>query len=978
MNNRDKKYTRKVKRGGGISKTASRSGKGNANTNAKAPKSVKAKVTAASRSAKAKVTAASRSGIPHTYNPKDKRQDIFCLSYKFEGFVPTITCNLTIDQILAQLETMQILPAIHTQIKTITLYYPDTNVTGSLSIRSETWDKASFNADSVMPYLNKALDTYMTSKNSGEYLPLVQSTILDNELENELKKNRKDIGFGINELIAELTTRFPQTHKNITDVTPNNLLHSEIQLEALGDFIVAQLGYAISNDVTKTVLASPTSKTFLSTYNSSDTFTDINTSIDKIHDLSTKNLCKIYHKNYQLLQSMCFILHDKPSKVIVKPLFECMLDRSKKTVSDLLFNTYILPLWHVWYTGFTDTNGPIVTAKRCHDTLNSLFNVFKTYMSGVGIIVPEMITIFSIPYKFILDDQINTELSTCIGHFKYGLTDALGNDKFIIKYRKKPITVATTVAFQDAAQTPKLAVNRLQIIETTVPTAATAATRLQGQYTIHDDDPVNSISWIFKIEPLRFGDISIYHNKAQTCNLYYAAILCFSDVAQAEIAAAGARSESALVQTNGNPLIIIDEGVQKILIAVVSQPVSQNETIPLIKYEYPGIISSARGNNRVSEADTMRKITLLKFTRCQDNITSLNREIRLILAVFVKEAGDQSKIQIVENLSKNEFKTYITTCDGYLSKSMNNGGVLFKGGKVEFSEPAGFKALTDAERDTLNEVTLKMNIYTFAKFYESVKLFIDNVKILLTSYMRTHVFKTKLPIPLQVTYLAIYCTIDTILPNKVSFNSYVTTYDKNKHTGIYDMISLVRRLIPITKITDIFVIYNNHIDNPFKITSISTLTKYRYNLQDMLNEYGGIYINKTQNLTVFMVELVNLFNMAPLFFLMEEIPKLNVILRFRVFDSHGKTTGGPRIYACTIYIYGLRQIFVDKYENFKSLYLVGSTLTGIDVWNNLINANRNLDAAKKTEIIDTNFIPSSAEIVYDDCDLPEEDEEQQS
>lgn len=660
--------------------------------------------------------------------------------------------------------------------------------------------------------------------------------------------------------------------------------------------------------------------TFRGTQTTSEPFKDVLTQINA-YDASNRTIYAVFYRVYFLIKSLCFILHDKPVNAFARELYNVMYNRTVKIFYiGEPYNSLLDGLWAIYFAGFNLQDAePMVTQTRCHRTLNELTNFFDTALyRDTGIVVPKTICLISIPYSVFREkeEKSQEEFAAIIQKNVFGLGDAVGNDKFITDYGLIPV-YPNTCAKQDAAPTT-YEEGTVKITETSIIND----TAIDHEYTM--DLPASlgsSRSQIQGIEPIRFGDVSIYcvqpggttHIRdVQPFVLYYAAEQCFTDDAKARLPAAKAAFVQVLTPHNLQGYInIMDDGVLKVLIAVSHGRISQNETIPLVQ-TIRGMTQSARGKKAL-------RMTNKIFWLDKDSGFPLENEVRIIVAADAKEAGDQSKVKLIENVSKlADRKTMVATVDGFFSKSFIIGTVLFKGGNVEYYQKEGSDVLTEEQIMQIAQVIFKAKTLGYGEIWGRVHAFFNQ----LSQCIEPVILDTDnvLPFPEWLTYAAIYKasrTPDSLLIPEAEFNSFMT-FDRNKHTGITDTQSFVRRILKLDVINNAYAIYEEHLNNPFSVKI--TNGAERTDLQIMIIDYLSLGYS-----------IDSLIEQAPLFFLLDQIPKLRTPFRYRTIGSRDIQDGDLATITAII-----KTKFLDKMQNYIDRYISGIRIDANAIFNFLI------------------------------------------
>lgn len=821
----------------------------------------------------------------------------------------------------------------------IVLGYPKKNPDNTVSLQYKEIYPTIPPREEITGLLDISEDEYNTSDNKDEYVkttPTLASNVMTDEEFEKYNINVFAPEYNLGSLLSEISSSCELIYGK---PDANFSMHATSMLEMLGENIMVTLSYLLEKEIEEVEIDQAELKR--------DTqhligglgplergeFKDVLTKIAELG--ADKEQFKFYYSNYHMLKSMCFILHDKPVNTLIEPLHTTMKARCERYAIKLGLNfamPQIVTLWQIWETEFGLPDRPFVTQDRCHKVLDRLTSRFAGDMkTAKNIIIPNNVKMFSVPYRsYESSDLAKQELTKILAKYTNGLADATGNMKYIESFSKRPI-FPKTVAFQNAARTPPS--SRLVVSETVESKQEGGRDKLTASYTLSGPDLDNTP---FSVEPLRFGDISIYHTeKGRERNLYYASEECFSAEAIAELREPGigetiltVHGLTGLKGTDRIPPFIWDNNLLKALIAVVNGSVSQNETIPLIQERIPGILGSSRGGRKTKEGDIRRKMSWIGKPKGK-----LDMEVRVILAALVKEAGDQSKIQIVENLCRKGQKTYLTTVDGYLSESIINGGVLFKGGSVNFYEHEGFDVITEADLERFARFRYLLKKYTYGTLNTQLDRFISTCKNCMKS-----IFENIKPVfsPVYFTYLALFHCIDGIKPNKVEdFDRFVTKpFDKYAFSGIETVRGLINRMFRTSKIEDIYAVYNNYTENPFTYVDSKNVT--RIALFDIIEEicrenFSTVIVDN--NVPV-IADLSAIFEQIPFFMFLEQI---NTLVKKNIHIKSGRESKDIDIEKSPLgiqIIETLKTVFKKKCQFFCNEY--GSI--GIDsekVWNYL-------------------------------------------
>lgn len=721
-------------------------------------------------------------------------------------------------------------------------------------------------------------------------------------------------------------------------------LHYESKLDFIGYLLTVELGFFIASEMKALPLPQVT-QTVKDAWLGGTVVTDKFRDIIDIIKQTGNPISMFYYKTYHLLKSLCFVLHDKPVDLFAPVLYNTMKARFDKQLPPQAnaYSNAFIQLWEIWRKGF-DVNTTSMTAKvtqsRCHKTIKELTESFEQFIHVVeGILVPKKIVTFAVPYSSFEFEKTQEDLKSALRFYNFGLSDAVGNDKYIKDLEKGPI-YPNTCAQQDAAPNDK----KGTILEVVEDTYSQPDQHPVHRYTVNITG--NPSKTTFSIEPQRFGDVSIFckQQEPKPMFLYYAAIDYFDDAVKSVIA-----SQHATIFAESFPKVpqdlhvIIDEGVTKILFAVITDRISQNETIPLISGIVPSMHESARGKKTFSLKSLLYKMNWLKT---KDNNPTLQTAVFILLATFAKELGDQSKIQVIENICRNQQgsqKSYVATVDSFFSESIVNGGVLFKGGNLILTEQSGFHALTQGEIEKLFEIMVKARTYTYAQFRNRATILSNIIKHVAQSAIENA--NTKIPFTTYLIYHALFneVDIDKIIVPESQYNAFIGKFDRANHSSILDEESLVRRLFNFGTINDIFAIYENHTNDPFSMTIVDKMR--RTDLWDMIIDYMKLG---------FSVDA--LLEETPLFFLIEMIPKLK-----RIEYKIGRGTSGD---LTKMFLPILRQKFVDKMKAFMTTFNTTTIpINELELFIILLACNPNVGASNNNAILYSSFEPDFAAVI---------------
>jgi hypothetical protein len=494
-----------------------------------------------------------------------------------------------------------------------------------------------------------------------------------------------------------------------------------------------------------------------------------------------------------------------------------------------------------------------------------------------------MIKVYSIPYAAFkiektnsketdededLEDDMNIfkELKQYLLPFIYGLGDAVGTKTFITQMGKISI-YPNTLSLQDAAGSKQLNTDQEIIVSETVD-----KTTLQSGYVISEQGATLNIP----IEPLNFLDIEIrclkINIQGQIINffLYYAFGFennntgVYSDITVAIPLKTPIKYNAV---NDLKPYLFING---KSLIGVITGKVSQNDTIPIIS-DYLDIEKSKRGKGKIRVNPNIWWIH-------KDSNSKTEEIVRILLGTLAKEAGDQSKIQIIENLSRNSKPSYVATVDSFFSHSLIQGGVIFKGGNIEVFIPQGFQSLSKEQKISIMKLLQKINNYGFDTIKNKIQQFLNKAsQIINTVLLNPNLI---LPDTTKLIFFAIFKEFGNI-ENFAAQDRYVMLYnngqyDVTKNSGIFDELSFLRRLVNFDRVSKLFSLFDDELQDRFYIQLgkdkikgdiIDMVDKY------LLNTFSAEEISPPTDESQEKIKLY--FEQLPLLFLMRNIEIIN-------------------------------------------------------------------------------------------------------
>lgn len=707
-------------------------------------------------------------------------------------------------------------------------------------------------------------------------------------------------------------------------------IQTKIFNELLSHFLTVELIYAISEEIEKEEIDENNIKNQTNTISK---FQDIKEILEKNNDL--KKVYYIYH----MCKCLCFILHDKP----VDELAPFLLNFYEKRMEN---NEYKITFMNIFKKGFDiQGNNAKVTQTRCHKTIDELTNKFNEIMKDKKMNIPDINKVFSIPYAaFRLDSKkttfennesentlnITEEMKKYLKYYSYGLGDAVGTETFINNLDKTSI-YPDTLALQDAAGSTH-SKNEINVIEN-----MNLSKNLE--YVIKCGANECGIQKReLNIEPLRFLDVCILCVKINGVNkfLYYANGFKYDENNYPK------QPDNFFIPkelTKYN-----DQGIEKTLIGIITGKVSQNDTISLLN-EYVDITKSARG--RGSFVVNPAIWWLYKNTNTEDE-----KNIKIILGTLTKEAGDQSKIQVIENLSRNGVNSYVATVDSFFSHSFINGGIIWKGGNVEIYIPQGFEVPSPELIKQTKIVLLKTGLYSFEKLKAKLYNFCSKIVEILDKILKDDTIY--LPDSTKFTFYALMnemITTDHFL-DKQTFDLIVKSeYNINIHSDIYSEQSLLRRLINFNKVSELFSLLDDELNESFSI-KINDITQT--NLKEIIQSYLKTITIDPNNYYLKGLELF--IEQLPLFFLMRHLDHLNDIS----FKKQRVSRTEPERDLSVQVREKIRYIISSKLKNFCEKHNITMDKYNEYVRNNQLN---NLSALKKEDKFDdTNVENKNIEI----------------
>lgn len=720
-----------------------------------------------------------------------------------------------------------------------------TNINNVYQQNEENFDKEEF----INSFINLRQRALMTEEEGFEFI-------------------RKIPDLNTDEWILELPNSLNISNYNLGRPLPPIEVQTNIFNELLSHFFTAELVYSIETEINNTELSTEELNEVLSKNQNNYNIQEFKDIKQKIQEKNSPEIKQIYDV-YYILKCFCFILHDKPVNELAPFLIKQFDGMIKTRTVNENTRAIINELIKKYKEGFNINDlKSSATQTRCHKTIDELTKYFNNIMRQYGINVPKNIKVRSFPQsafklekeiikngKEEVEKTITKELEKILNIYNFGLADAVGNDTFIKNFGKMSI-YPDTLSLQDAAGSTH-SKEEILVKETGV-FLENGKTKIK--YDIYEIKNQNTKKIEeFDIEPLSFLDVSIFCQKIEVNNivknvfLYYAHINPNIDV---------------------NTLVFPDQykkykeitigSDKKTLIGIATGKVSQNDTISLLK----GIIdisSSARGTGKFYINPNIWVLeTGDKYT---------NELIKTYLAVLMKEAGDQSKIQVVENLSRNGYKSYIATVDSFLSESFINGGVLFKGGNIEVFIPEGFEVVNANEIEPIIKNLGKINKYGFKKIKDNIKQFCDKVYKIIIEILND---KT-LYLP-HTTEFALFAMCKVFKDSgyfleQQTFNTVYNNgiFDNNIHSGVKDIVSFLRRITNFDKINKLFTMLDDEVNENFCMN----IDKGKFKqIDELINRFLTRKIEENLNEENILKGITSLVQEMPLFFLMRNIEKI--------------------------------------------------------------------------------------------------------
>jgi hypothetical protein len=712
-------------------------------------------------------------------------------------------------------------------------------------------------------------------------------------------------------------------------------IQTKIFNELLSHFLTVELIYSISEEIEKEEV----DENKIKYKNIINKFQDIKGILE-----NNNNLKKIY-SIYHMFKCLCFILHDKP----VDELAPFLLNFYEKRIED---SKNKIEFMNIFKQGFSIQGmNAKVTQNRCHNTIDELTNKFNEIMKNERITTPDINKVFSIPYTaFRLDSKkqssykeedentlnIMDEMKRYLKYYNYGLGDAVGTETFINDLDKTSI-YPDTLALQDAAGSTH-SKNEIEVNENMKITKNLDNISKNLEYVIKCGkylDECGIKKNVLNIEPLRFLDICILCVKINGVNkfLYYASGFDYNETNYPTI------SDNFYVPKEFTKYN--DQGTEKTLIGIITAKVSQNDTISLLN-EYVDITKSARG--RGSFVVNPGIWWLYKNTNTENE-----KNIKIILGTLAKEAGDQSKIQVIENLSRNGINSYVATVDSFFSHSFINGGVVWKGGNVEIYIPQGFEVPSEELIEQTTNVLLKTKSYGFDKITEKINHFCIEIVKIIDSILNDST--VSLPSSTIFTFYAIkevMSNVDNFLNEEIFNNIVKSEYNINIHSGIFNEQSLLRRLINFNKVSELFSLLDDEINESFSI-KINNVTES--NIRSIIESY--LKTITIDNNNYYLKDLELFIEQLPLFFLMRHLDNLNTI----TFKKQRVNRNEPEKDLSIQVREKIRNIISSKLKNFCEKYNVS-----MDLYAKYLREKQLVSVIKEDKFDDTDVENKNIEI----------------
>jgi hypothetical protein len=653
-----------------------------------------------------------------------------------------------------------------------------------------------------------------------------------------------------------------------------------------------------------------------------DVFLDIKQLIKKkIEKNPTSSFLNDIYDIYYMFKCMCFILHDKPVHSLAPFLYDIFKNRMEIIYriykDETSFKEFKTKFEEIFCEGFnfkTDRSNPKVTQDRCHKTLDQLHIHMKNVMKTYEIHYPEMIRLYSIPYTAFKMDlkedsreelkeeseiykNINKLLSVC----RYGLPDATGS---VFKLGKSSI-YPNTLSLQDAA----------------------GITHTDGELVIKEDwksgRSIYSLNTeTIDIPSLKFLDVEIrcikYKHDNVEVNLFVYHCANTFEITDTDygIIEVSFKNEGKITLNEDfvNSIKVING---KHLIGIITDKVSQNDTILLVS---ENISKSQRGTSGKQKKIKENPFIWWLYKNRLDKEKE-EREIKDLIGILAKEAGDQSKIQVVENLSRYspEYKSYVSTVDSFFSFSCINGAVIFRGGNVEIFMPEGFEVLDKNEKARIIGILNKINDYNFYRISDNINLFFGKVSQILSDIIGNN-DKLKLPDTTILIFTALIKQFESpytyLTEEKFNLLYNSGNYDPARNSGITDNVSFLNRLINFDKILELFQLLDielNEVDK-YKISSI--IESYLINnfKSEELLLLTPLDETETPSVNNIKEQIYNFLEQFPLLFLLRN--KELIFNGTSFVKSNIRTIGRSERKELELIREWMKQILKKKYDDF--------------------------------------------------------------
>lgn len=390
---------------------------------------------------------------------------------------------------------------------------------------------------------------------------------------------------------------------------------------------------------------------------------------------------RIAYNIWFCMKSFCCVLHDKPSFQVAMYIYNTYIEGgflayfsvfaltpTDKTWLQSLFEAFKKNF--VYYFGIQCREKIAISAKvsqqRCHDAGLSMFKVFQSHMTTIGVIFPEQEILYEQPYDTYKKQRDNP-----------GETIPEGSIKNLISLIHGRIFDATTPWFVDPTHQFGVFCGNSFSSSDAAPQKSTREMKMfLFPFTRKDGNILKQHIDIFRhdgtyvtkeIEPIRFGPLSVFavntgfeekrldiekkvkvfSGKDQLLkdntklNFYIpkALLISLKYCADPELTTAiGHLKEQVKLLRLDNEVEVSIDGIECVCVATLSGQMSQNQTAILGKGEIPGVESTIR--NKGCRGVSARLIMLgEKNTKG----SLLYNKVRGLISIFGKELGDIGK-----------------------------------------------------------------------------------------------------------------------------------------------------------------------------------------------------------------------------------------------------------------------------------------------------------------------------------------------